>query len=310
MNVSIIISTWNNCEILSQTLERFAKCKAENILWEIVLINNNCTDETDDVVKKFRDKLPINYVKEPVQGLSRARNTGLKHALGDFIIFTDDDVYPSKDWIVTYWKKYLEYGDEYFIGGPIYSVFEDNIQIDQELVEISAHSVKGLNWGDKEKILSDKEFFISANWGCERKIILEAGGFNEHLGLGNINNLNATGEETDLMEKIKAKGYSPLYVPQLKIGHYVPKNKASLKAILKRKKETGKASAEIYYKNSNEVLLFGFPRWMLRVLIAKIALCFLKFLMFKKSYKELSKIYYYLGYLSGIRKKNNRKDEV
>jgi glucosyl-dolichyl phosphate glucuronosyltransferase len=109
MDLTVLISTWNSCDRLSITLDTFALCSIpEGLQWQLVIVNNNCTDNTDAVVARYAKKLPITYVKEPRPGLSIARNTGLQAATGKLIIFTDDDVKPSRDWIKLYWDAYRE----------------------------------------------------------------------------------------------------------------------------------------------------------------------------------------------------------
>ena len=81
MNVSVIICTWNNCRRLAITLDAISQCVIPpNLQWELVLVNNNCTDETQRVAREFANKLPLVYVEEPQQGLSRAKNKGLRVA--------------------------------------------------------------------------------------------------------------------------------------------------------------------------------------------------------------------------------------
>lgn len=87
MKISVIICTWNNAKRLAITLQSFTTCSIpDDVTWEVVLVNNNCTDETDQVVGQFKGKLPLVYVREPQQSLSRARNAGLAVATGRLIV--------------------------------------------------------------------------------------------------------------------------------------------------------------------------------------------------------------------------------
>ncbi|MDP2645940.1 MAG: glycosyltransferase [Desulfobacterales bacterium] len=268
MDLSIIICTWNNSQRLGLTLQSIAECRIPaGLKWEIVLVNNNCTDDTDTVVQKFEDTIPIHYVKEPVQGLSRAKNTGLTAAKGELVLFTDDDVKPSVDWIATYWKVYNNKPENYFFGGPVESEFEIK-KIDEDLLNLAPPSVKGLDLGVQDKILGQNESFISGNWACPLKPIAEAGGFDHDLGLNPSSGSVLTGEEYDLMERLKSKGFIPFYIHDAKVTHFVPKDKATLSHIASRSKGWGYYVGVMSAKTTDQLFtISGIPSYAYREFI-------------------------------------------
>ena len=69
--------------------------------WEILVVDNNSTDETRQVVEDFRNRYPdlIRYWFEPQQGLSYARNAGIQHARGNILAFIDDDEDAAAGWL-------------------------------------------------------------------------------------------------------------------------------------------------------------------------------------------------------------------
>jgi glycosyltransferase involved in cell wall biosynthesis len=102
MQVSVVIATYNRARLLEGTLGALASQEVPRSLqWEIVVIDNNSTDSTAQVVVAFSKTtaIPVRYVFEPLQGLSRARNRGVKEARGSIVAFNDDDVLPAPDWI-------------------------------------------------------------------------------------------------------------------------------------------------------------------------------------------------------------------
>src|SRR5688572_22177939 len=120
MDVSVVMCTWNNCERLRITLDAFRSVDVpETCSWELIVVNNNSTDATEAVVDEFVPVLPIKLVSEPVQGLSRARNAGVSEASGRWVVFVDDDVTPSRQWLSSYWRSFGERPTGYFFGGPV-----------------------------------------------------------------------------------------------------------------------------------------------------------------------------------------------
>ena len=134
MDVSIIIPTHNHAQSLKKTLESMNTLSIpENIECEVIIINNQCTDRTDDVVRNFHSKIPLKYLKEPALGVSKARNKGLQEASGKLLVFTDDDIQVGTQWLVSYWQEYQKKPCGYYFGGPIVSKFESQ-KIDEELM--------------------------------------------------------------------------------------------------------------------------------------------------------------------------------
>jgi glycosyltransferase involved in cell wall biosynthesis len=103
MNVSIIITTRNRAADLMQTLQAM-KCITvpDGLKPELLVVDNGSTDETAEVVRSCQlRKLPVRYTCERHAGQARARNRGLAETTGEMVLFTDDDVRPSADWLAS-----------------------------------------------------------------------------------------------------------------------------------------------------------------------------------------------------------------
>ncbi len=226
MNISVNIATWNNCDRLSRTLESFCHCTIPHgVSWELVLVNNNCSDRTDQIISSFVNRLPIVYVHQPIQGLSVARNAGIQAARGELILFTDDDVTPSKEWISAYWEAFVRKSKQYFFGGPILSQYEKQ-EPDKRILELAPRSVRGYHYGSV-----DKEFyesvFLGPNWACPMKALNQVGYFDIYKGLDASLGRMRAGEEIDLMERLLKAGYLAWYVAKASLKHFVPEEKCS-----------------------------------------------------------------------------------
>lgn len=97
--LSIIIPAFNTGRELERTLNVLV-CQTLND-YEIIVVNDNSTDETEIIVKKFQNKYNnIKYIKNNVNcGAGNSRNIGLKHSSGKFITFLDSDDWPD---LITY----------------------------------------------------------------------------------------------------------------------------------------------------------------------------------------------------------------
>jgi glycosyltransferase involved in cell wall biosynthesis len=259
VDITVLISTWNNADRLRITLQALCACTTpENLSWQITLVNNNCTDHTDQVVASFQNLLPINYVHEPRQGLSGARNRGLEKSRGEWVIFTDDDVRPCSNWISIYWQAFTAHPEHSFFGGPIVSEFEGEPP-EPSLLEVAPCSVRGQDFGPSERTLEAKEHFISANWAAKRADILAAGAFDRNLGLNPAAKALSTGEESDLMDRLRRKGLVAHYLPEATLDHFVPADKASMKHILARCEAGVLGNADHYDFRLKSWILFRKP---------------------------------------------------
>jgi glycosyltransferase involved in cell wall biosynthesis len=63
--ITVLIATYNRAAMLSQTLEAFTCVDATGIDCSIVIIDNNSTDNTAEVVKEYETRLPLSYLREP-----------------------------------------------------------------------------------------------------------------------------------------------------------------------------------------------------------------------------------------------------
>jgi glycosyltransferase involved in cell wall biosynthesis len=116
--ISVCICTYNRCESLERALASLAQQTGVN--WrdvEIVVIDNNCTDHTAQVVDGFARQLPIRRVVETNQGLSHARNRALAEANGEWLLFTDDDMLFDERWIAAYLDALRRFPEASYAGG-------------------------------------------------------------------------------------------------------------------------------------------------------------------------------------------------
>src|SRR5579871_1557589 len=102
MKITVVVCTYNRCTIIERLLGSIAGSGVNAPCdWECIVVDNNSTDETHQVVNRFCEKLPqhFRYVFEEEQGLSHARNRGIAEAAGEIVAFVDDDVVVEASWL-------------------------------------------------------------------------------------------------------------------------------------------------------------------------------------------------------------------
>ena len=122
---SVAIRTRNRADRLEQVLASLHMATPpSHFEWEVLVVLNDCTDTSAEVVRSFTDRLPVTATVEKQHGHSHARNRAAKLCHGDFIIFIDDDVRVDPLFLVAYENAFRKWPNIDVFSGPIVPVFE------------------------------------------------------------------------------------------------------------------------------------------------------------------------------------------
>jgi len=95
--VSVIIPVYNGEKTLKQCLISVLNQTYKD--YEILLVDNDSTDKTKEIIKEFQKDRRIRYLFEPEKGRGVARNTGERESTGEIILMTDSDCIVPENWI-------------------------------------------------------------------------------------------------------------------------------------------------------------------------------------------------------------------
>src|SRR4051794_32553856 len=125
LEVSVVLSTYNRGPLLEPALRSvLAQQQALTPPFELIVVDNNSTDGTRDIIQRIAAGDPrVRYVFEAPQGLSHARNAGIREARAPFIAFTDDDVRAEPDWIAALLRAFRESPEVDFVGGRVLPIW-------------------------------------------------------------------------------------------------------------------------------------------------------------------------------------------
>ena len=225
MDCSVVITTYNRARLLADTLRSLCAQRVPRALrWEIVIVDNNSRDETREVVRRFSATSgpTIRYQFEPRQGQSFARNMGIEVAEGAVILFTDDDILPSPDWVARMLGK-IATGDLDGAGGRVLPLWE------AEVPRWLARSRDLLPWlalteEDKACVLEYPLLvtrrIVGASMAFRRGVFEEFGRFPTTLGHRGTRMYG--GEEVEFVNRLLLKskriGYDPSIIVHHRIG--------------------------------------------------------------------------------------------
>lgn len=181
--ISIIICTYNRAGYLRDTLLSLLETDADPDAFEILIIDNNSSDETHAVSQQIIQKYPdinLRYIKETKQGLSHARNRGIAETSGHVLLFLDDDIFTEPQFISAWISFFRDHPDVSGGGGKIHVQFDDPrpVWMSHFLLPLLGYHDLGSNI---KKYPSNKYPF-GGNMAFKREIFEQYGTFNTQLG--------------------------------------------------------------------------------------------------------------------------------
>ncbi|MEM8640256.1 MAG: hormogonium polysaccharide biosynthesis glycosyltransferase HpsE [Cyanobacteria bacterium P01_G01_bin.54] len=128
VKLTVAIPTYNGATRLPPVLDRLRTQANVPIAWEVLVVNNNSTDDTVGVVEQAQldwpADIPLRLVHESQQGAAFARIRAISEAQGELVGLLDDDVLPDADWVAQIWKFAQAYPQAGAYGSQIHGEFE------------------------------------------------------------------------------------------------------------------------------------------------------------------------------------------
>ncbi len=223
--LTAIICTYNRAKYIGGLLESVAKNDLAKSAYEIVLVDNNSTDNTREICEAFakaHKDVQFRYVLEPEQGLSAARNKGIKEAKGDVIVYIDDDALVDTDYLRTYAEWFEAHPETMACGGPIEPLYETK-EPSWMTPYTKALLTAWMNYGDKVREYPKGRYPGGGNAAYRKEVFDKVGLFNTALGRKGGNLMGS--EEKDIFDKMHSLGMQVLYLPTPILHHIIPQAK-------------------------------------------------------------------------------------
>lgn len=297
--VSVVICTYNRSEMLKICLESLFSKEIYKDNFEVLVVDNNSSDDTKNIVDNLKKDFNIRYIFEKIQGLSYARNCGWKNALGEYVAFIDDDAKADQEWLNEIFKFIENNPNVSVFGGPYdrFSLkeFPDWFPVDYGKNYLTGDIIR--------KIDLKKECLSGTNMVFKKEVLYLMNGFVNFLGMSG--DRIGYGEETELLNRVY-KIHIPIYYNgYMVVSHLVADYKMSLGWLLNSSYSSGKSSVFIF-KNKNFIycffaFLFGLLTSILRFLNPK------KMFFKMRLYYSFNHFFYRFGALIGSLSINKNK---
>jgi len=212
--ISVVICTYNRAKFIGEALDSLAKQTLLPDLFEIVIVNNNSTDDTEAICKDFINNqadLNIQYVVETNQGLSYARNRGIAVSKHPIITYIDDDAYAKPDFLQHIFDFFIQNPDTVGLGGRVIPRYE--IKEPEWMNPYLDGFVAKLDKGEEQLKFPANEYPVGCNMTYIKEILQKVGGFN--------NKLKWRADDKYIGIKVREHSDQVYYLPQLAVEHSI-----------------------------------------------------------------------------------------
>ena len=201
VQVSVIVPTYNRWHILKETLNSLSNQTQPREDYEVVVVDDGSTDGTGEMLTRVRFDLPLKTVRHGRnRGRAAARNSGIRSASGEFIMFLDDDMTSAPGLIAAHLRAHEQSKNCAVIGNIRFGL---GIKRDALTRYLSVRGVHRLRPGEKVPL----KCFVTGNSSVRKKHLQEADLFDETFTAYG-------GEDLDLGCRLHRIGLDFIYCPE------------------------------------------------------------------------------------------------
>jgi glycosyltransferase involved in cell wall biosynthesis len=217
--ISAIICTHNRDAYLGAAIDSLL---VQNFVgeFEVIVVDNASSDRTREVVQSRLPHPRLQYVYEPITGLSVARNTGAKVAQSPILAYLDDDAVATPSWLSDLHQAYQQNEQLAIAGGKVTLLWAAGTTPPRWLSPGLAGNLGAYDLGD-EIVYVDRPSFTprGLNYSIRRDFLEQVGGFD--LNLGRVGKSLLSNEELRMTELALAQGWQVAYLPNAIVAHHV-----------------------------------------------------------------------------------------
>ena len=202
---SVVVPTFRRPAQLAECLDALAGQDYPRERFEVVVVDDGSGAPPAEVVARFRPRLVVTLLTPPHAGPAAARNAGARRARAPFLAFTDDDCAPDPGWLRALEARLRE-APERAVGGRTVNALPRN------LFSAASQSLTEYLYAYFDAARGGASFFASNNLALSAELFAVVGGFDESFPL-------AAGEDRELCDRWRARGYELTYAPEAVVRH-------------------------------------------------------------------------------------------
>lgn len=242
-DLSVVICTYNRADGLRLVLRALAEQRgAENVSWDILVVDNGSSDHTRAVVEDFaahQARPPVRYLLESEPGLTAARLRGVRETDSPWIAFVDDDNLLEPDWIAAIAKAIRAHPDAGGLGGEII--------LDWEAPPPSYLSPFGFCFAEQRVGVEERpaDSLAGAGMALRREALVACGWVDGPLLGDRTGNKLVSGGDVEIAQRVRSAGYRLWLTPAAVLQHRIPRERMTRKYLFRINQQLGISSAVV-----------------------------------------------------------------
>ncbi len=238
--VSVVVAAHNAARTLEDCLDSLRRLRYPD--YEVIVVNDGSTDKTEDIMRRF----PFKNITTRNQGVSGARNVGLRAATGEIVAYIDSDAKADPDWLNYLAATYSEFNVA-GVGGPNLVPPEDNWV---------AKCVYRSPGGPTQVMFDDQfaEHIPGCNMSFRKAALEDIGGFDPIF--------TAAADDVDICWRLIKKGYQIGFSPSAVVWHH---RRPSVKGYWRQQVGYGVSDSILERKFPNKFNPWGHTFWAGRI---------------------------------------------
>ncbi len=266
--ITVLIATCNRAAVLSETLQALTRVERTGIDCSIIIIDNNSSDNTAQVVKEYGTRLPLSYLREPRPGKSCALNKALREcALNEIVVFTDDDVTPARNWLQEIFCSVKKWPGIGAFGGKVEVAWPDNKQPEWAIRDwMMGFGFSRHDYADGEVFYAPADYPVGPNFWVRKHVLQRVPVFDETLG---PRPRRIMGEETCFLANLQSHGFQILYYPGAEVCHRILREGCTLPWLRWRAYTYGRGRIRAYGWHRSKLYVKSRLLWCM-VLVAEV----------------------------------------
>lgn len=238
IDFTVAICTYNGAQRIPTVLDKLlSQVETEGFIWEIIVVDNNSSDDTANVVRDYQSKYsqvrPIKYYFESHQGTAFARRLAIHKAESELVGFLDDDNYPDLNWVSAAYKFGQEHPKAGGYGSKVRGQYDQEPPPNFEKIACFLAIVDQGSKPFRYDLLKQWVFPPGAGMVIRRKAWLESVSEKPLLSGPLGKELANKGEDIESFSYLRKAGWEIWYNPEMQITHHIPSSRLQPMYLLK-----------------------------------------------------------------------------
>jgi len=261
--LTVLLATRNRASTLETVLRTYCDLASPPGGWDMVVVDNGSSDRTAEVIRSFRDRLPITYAFEGKPGKNAALNTGLAFVTGDLIAFTDDDIFPETDWLVRLCEAAGANESYAIFAGVVNPRWETApSEVIRRAIPLGiayAFHPPGMREGPGRP-----NHALGGNVGLRTEIFRQ--GYRFNTSIGPRPSAYTMGSEAELIRRLVRDGLTIWCCERATVEHLIPRSHLETTWLFERAERWGRCRRffDALEMDRTEPSWWGVPRWIFR----------------------------------------------